>query len=103
MLAEIYEYEMSFIRLGQTVEITSQAYPSEKFTGTISFISPTLNEATRTVNVRVDVPNPVRNPSDRNLDTNPNEKMPIREISNGANADRKLKPAMFVNASIKIP
>ncbi|UCC41612.1 MAG: efflux RND transporter periplasmic adaptor subunit [Candidatus Aminicenantes bacterium] len=58
ILADVYEYEMALIKNGQRVEITSPAYPGEKFEGKISFIDPFLNPKTRTVKVRMNVPNP---------------------------------------------
>lgn len=58
ILADVYEYEMALIKNGQRVEITSPAYPGEKFEGKISFIDPYLNPKTRTVKVRMNVPNP---------------------------------------------
>lgn len=70
--ADIYEYELGWIKKGQNVEITSPAFPAEKFEGKISFIDPYLNPKTRTVKVRVDVPNP----------------------------QMKLKPGMYVNALV---
>jgi multidrug efflux pump subunit AcrA (membrane-fusion protein) len=57
ILADIFESDMSAIQKGQTVEVTSVAYPGEKFTGKIAFIDPFLNPKTRTVKVRVDIPN----------------------------------------------
>jgi RND family efflux transporter MFP subunit len=57
VLADIYESDMSSIQKGQPVEVTSVAYPGEKFTGNIAFIDPYMNPKTRTVKVRVDVPN----------------------------------------------
>jgi len=56
--ADIYEYEMAWIKTGHQVEITAAAYPGEKFKGKVSFIDPYLNPKTRTVKVRIDVPNP---------------------------------------------
>lgn len=56
--ADIYEYEMALVNKGQKVEITTTAYPGEKFEGIISFIDPYLNPKTRSVKVRIDVPNP---------------------------------------------
>lgn len=58
VLADIYESDMSSIRKGQSVEVTAEAYPGERFTGKIAFIDPYLDSKTRTVKVRVDVPNP---------------------------------------------
>lgn len=56
--ADIYEYEMAWVKRGQTVEITTATYPGEKFRGTISFIDPYLTPKTRSVKVRINVPNP---------------------------------------------
>ncbi|MFQ5956826.1 MAG: efflux RND transporter periplasmic adaptor subunit, partial [Candidatus Brocadiales bacterium] len=75
MMAEVYEYEMALAKLGQKVEITSTTFPGQTFIGEVSFIDPFINEATRSVKARVDVPNP----------------------------DLKLKPSMVVNATIKVP
>jgi len=71
--ADIYEYEMGWIKEGQIVEIASSACPGEKFEGKIAFIDPYLNPKTRSVKVRVDVPNP----------------------------QLKLKPGMYVNVLVK--
>jgi RND family efflux transporter MFP subunit len=75
MLADIYEYEMGWLSPGQEVEMTSATYPGEVFKGTISFIDPFLDEKTRSVKVRVEVPN----------------------------TQGKLKPEMFVNAVLRVP
>jgi Cu(I)/Ag(I) efflux system membrane fusion protein len=58
MFADVYESEISGVEIGQEVEVTTQAYPDEVFTGRISFIEPVLNPATRTVKIRADFPNP---------------------------------------------
>jgi len=54
---DAYESDLPWIRYGQAVEFTTQAYPGEVFKGTISFIDPVLNAKTRTVKVRVNVDN----------------------------------------------
>jgi len=69
----VYEYEIGFIKVGDSVDIEAVAYPGEKFAGSVVSISPVLDPATRTNQVRVEVPN----------------------------TDDKLKPEMFVNAIIK--
>jgi membrane fusion protein, copper/silver efflux system len=58
VMLDAYESDLPWIRYGQEVEFTTAAYPGETFTGRISFIDPILNPMTRTVKVRVDVPNP---------------------------------------------
>ena len=55
---DAYESDLQWIRYGQQVQFTTEAYPGEMFTGWISFIDPVLDATTRTVKVRVDVPNP---------------------------------------------
>ncbi|MGB2795768.1 MAG: efflux RND transporter periplasmic adaptor subunit, partial [Phycisphaerae bacterium] len=70
---DAYESDLTWLRYGQKVAFTSVAYPGETFTGTIAFIDPILDEATRTVKLRV----------------------------NAANPDGKLKPGMFVNALVR--
>jgi len=70
---DAYESDMMWIRYGQEVEFTPEAYPGEAFKGKISFISPMLNSMTRTVKLRVNVSNP----------------------------DGRLKPEMFVRAVVR--
>ncbi|HXG08483.1 MAG TPA: efflux RND transporter periplasmic adaptor subunit [Gemmataceae bacterium] len=55
---DIYEYDLAWVRYGQSVEVTIEAYPGETFRGTVVFIDPFLNDQTRTVKVRVNLPNP---------------------------------------------
>ncbi|MBN2133615.1 MAG: efflux RND transporter periplasmic adaptor subunit [Sedimentisphaerales bacterium] len=55
---DAYESDLPWIRYGQPVEFAAEAYPGEVFKGWVSFIEPTLNAKTRTVKVRVNVPNP---------------------------------------------
>ena len=54
---DVYEKDLPNIRQGQKVEITLNAYPGKTFEGTVGFIDPVVNEKTRTVQVRVDLPN----------------------------------------------
>lgn len=67
---DAYESDLQWLKYGQRVAFTTESNPGETFTGTISFIQPVLNEATRTVKVRVNV----------------------------ANENGRLKPGMFVRA-----
>ena len=70
---DAYESDMEWIRYGQHVKFTTVSYPGHEFDGVISFISPFLDERTRTVKVRLDVDN----------------------------ADGRLKPGMFIKAVVK--
>ena len=54
---DAYESDLMWLRYGQKVQFTTVSYPGEIFTGTISFIDPILNPMTRTVKIRVNVPN----------------------------------------------
>ena len=72
---DAYESDIQWLRYGQQVEFTAEAYPGQVFTGIISFIDPVLNDQTRTAKVRVVVDNP----------------------------DGKLKPNLFVRATVRTP
>lgn len=58
LYADIYEYELPWVAVGQAVEVTVEGAPGETFGGTVAFVEPVLREATRTVRVRVNLPNP---------------------------------------------
>lgn len=55
---DAYESDINMISYQQTVEFTVEAYPGEMFEGKITFKSPVVDAKTRTVKLRVDVPNP---------------------------------------------
>lgn len=55
---EIPESQIRYVRIGQTVSITADAWPGQQFQGRIRFIDPVMQAQTRTTRVRVDVPNP---------------------------------------------
>ena len=54
---EAYESDLAWLRLGQAVSFTVEAYPGEVFEGKITFINPEIDRKTRTVSIRVNVPN----------------------------------------------
>lgn len=56
--ADVYEYELREVRIGQRATVTLETRPGESFTGTVAYVYPYLNEQTRTIRVRLEVPNP---------------------------------------------
>jgi len=70
---DAYESDLEWLRYGQEVEFATVSYPGSVFRGTISFIDPILNDRTRSVKIRINV----------------------------ANADGRLKPGMFVKATVR--
>ena len=56
--AEVFEYEMPFVQVGQQGNLTLAAYPGETFQGEITFIYPYLNQEARTNTVRLVFKNP---------------------------------------------
>jgi Cu(I)/Ag(I) efflux system membrane fusion protein len=73
VIMDAYESDITWIRYGQEVRFSVEAYPGETFKGSISFIDPVLDEKTRTIKVRLNV----------------------------ENERGKLKPGMFVKAVVK--
>jgi Cu(I)/Ag(I) efflux system membrane fusion protein len=57
LLAEVFEQDIAEVRLGQAVQVHINAYPDRLFSGKVGFIYPTLATETRTVKVRVELPN----------------------------------------------
>lgn len=57
LLVDIFEQDLDWVKPGQTVSVNIKAYPDKAFQGPVSFIYPTLNAATRTVKVRVELDN----------------------------------------------
>ena len=58
VVLEAYESDLPWIKLGQQVEFQAEAFSGEVFRGRTVYIDPLVNEQTRTVRVRLDVPNP---------------------------------------------
>jgi len=51
-IAEVYENNLSNVKVGSPVKLRLRAYPGEEFNGRVTFIYPVLNSQTRTVKVR---------------------------------------------------
>lgn len=56
--AQVYEYELGLVRVGQPVTITAPSVPGRRFTSRVATIDPILDPATRTARVRVLVSTP---------------------------------------------
>jgi Cu(I)/Ag(I) efflux system membrane fusion protein len=54
---DAYESDLSWLRYGQDVAFTVESFPGEEFHGQIAFIEPLVDRKTRTIPVRVNVPN----------------------------------------------
>jgi Cu(I)/Ag(I) efflux system membrane fusion protein len=75
LYADVYEKDIAGVQVGLPVQVMTNAYPGQVFNGVVTFITPVVDDATRTVKVRIEMANP----------------------------DGKLKPNMFANVSIKAP
>jgi len=71
--SDIYENELPLINPGETARISLSSMPGREFSAPVEFVNPTLTGDTRTVKVRLTVPNP----------------------------GGRLKPQMFTNVEIK--
>jgi CzcA family heavy metal efflux pump len=58
LLTDIYEYELPFIKVGQTATVTLSYDPKTVLQGRIAFLYPTLDTQTRTAKVRFELANP---------------------------------------------
>ncbi len=74
VLADIYEYEVPYVKVGQTATMHLSYFPGKSYVGNIAFINPTVDPKTRTAKVRLELPNP----------------------------DLELKPEMFVDVELEI-
>lgn len=72
---EVFESDFPLVKVGQEVLISSQSYPGVSFQGKVRLIYPFLDAKTRTARLRVELPNP----------------------------GLKLKPEMYVKATIRVP
>ncbi len=57
-IADVFEQDIGSVRVGQTAQLRLDAYPDKAFEGKVSYIYPRLTAETRTVPVRVELPNP---------------------------------------------
>lgn len=57
VIGRVYEQQVSKIAKGMTATLTLNAYPARSWSGTVDFIGATLDEATRTLPIRVEMNN----------------------------------------------
>lgn len=58
VIADVFERDIAAVQIGQAVEVGIDAFPGRTFAGKVSYLYPTLNPQTRTVPVRIELPNP---------------------------------------------
>lgn len=58
MIAAVQQQDLTLVRMGMPVSVYVPAFPDVRFPGRVAWIGSELDAATRTVNVRVEVPNP---------------------------------------------
>ncbi len=57
IMFDAYESDIQFIKVGDKINFTIQAFPGSTFSGRISFIDPALDPVTRVIKVRVEADN----------------------------------------------
>jgi membrane fusion protein, heavy metal efflux system len=57
VLVNVYQSDLAFVRVGQDVEVATESYP-ETFHGKISYIAPSMDATTRTLQARIVAQNP---------------------------------------------
>jgi len=55
---DVYEYELSWVKIGGRVKVTASSFPGEVFEGVISSVNPVVDPKTRSVTIRAEVENP---------------------------------------------
>jgi RND family efflux transporter MFP subunit len=58
VMAAVNERDLSLVHIGATASVTIQGNPDEPFSGRVAMVGDTLDPQTRTVPVRIVVPNP---------------------------------------------
>ena len=58
VLANVYQHDLPYVRVGDPVTIVTDSYPGTEFRGKISYVAAALDPTTRTLQARIDVKNP---------------------------------------------
>ena len=57
VMAEVYEQDLAFVKLGDVARVTVNAWPDRSFEGRVTFIYPSVGKDSRTARLRIEVPN----------------------------------------------
>jgi len=60
MIAEVFEQDLAEIAVGQEAIAALLAFPGRRFAGKVAFVYPMMTAATRTMRLRIELPNPDR-------------------------------------------
>jgi HlyD family secretion protein len=58
IVANVVERDLRRIRQGLAADVEVDAFPGEKFSGSVAHVAPVLDPATRTAQIEVEIPNP---------------------------------------------
>jgi membrane fusion protein, heavy metal efflux system len=58
VLANVYQKDLPYVRIGDETVVTTDSYPGTEFRGKISYLAAALDPNTRTLQARIDVKNP---------------------------------------------
>ncbi len=58
VLFDVYESDMTWVKVGSRVDFTIQSLPGDQFTGRVTFIDPVIDPMTRVATARVEMSNP---------------------------------------------
>ena len=58
MMANVAEGDIDAVKPGESVKVTTRAHPGRTFMGKVTVIYPHLTKETRTIPVRIEMPNP---------------------------------------------
>lgn len=58
VVINVNESQFSKVKVGMPVNLTLESYGEEQFTGKVTMVSPTIDQASRTFGVEITVPNP---------------------------------------------
>jgi len=58
VLAEVYEQDLAFVKVGDMAKVTVNTWPDRSFMGKVTFIYPGLGKESRTARLRIEIVNP---------------------------------------------